>query len=80
MGGRAIYKYGASDETFQDLRGGNLVMWAAIKNFVRAGGAKHLDLGRTSLGNEGLRKFKLGWGAREEKIEYVKYDLRAIVF
>jgi hypothetical protein len=75
FGDQAIYKFGASDESFQELRGGNLVMWAAIKEFVRRG-AKHLDLGRTSLGNEGLRKFKLGWGAAEHKIEYVKFDLK----
>jgi hypothetical protein len=75
FGDRAIYKYGASDETFQDLRGSNLVMWAAIKEYVRRG-ARHLGLGRTSVGNEGLRKFKLGWGAKEHKIEYVKFDLR----
>ena len=75
FGDEAIYKYGASDEAYQDLRGGNLVMWAAIKECARRG-AKHLDLGRTSLGNEGLRKFKLGWGAVEHKIEYVKFDLK----
>jgi hypothetical protein len=75
LGDRVIYKYGASDEAFQDLRGSNLVMWAAIKEYVRRG-AKHLDLGRTSIGNEGLRKFKLGWGAEEHKIEYVKFDMR----
>ncbi len=75
VGEHAVYKYGASDEAFQDLRGGNLVMWAAIKEFMRRG-AKHLDLGRTSIANEGLRKFKLGWGAAEHKIEYVKFDLK----
>lgn len=73
--GRAIYKFGASDEAFQDLRGANLVMWAAIKELVRRG-AKHLDLGRTSLANDGLRKFKLGWGAEEDIIEYIKFDLK----
>jgi len=26
-GGQAIYKFGASDETFQHFRGNNLVMW-----------------------------------------------------
>jgi hypothetical protein len=75
LGGRAIYKYGASDETFQHLRGNNLVMWEAIKWHARQG-FKTLHLGRTSLGNEGLRRFKLGWGAAEQPIEYVKYDLR----
>ncbi len=74
-GKQAIYKYGASDEVFQDLRGSNLVMWTAIKELVRRG-VKHLGLGRTSIGNAGLRKFKLGWGAGECKIEYVKFDLQ----
>jgi hypothetical protein len=75
LGDRAIYKYGASDEAFQHLRGTNLVMWEAIKWHLR-NGAKKLHLGRTSMANEGLRRFKLGWGAAEQKIEYVKYDLR----
>ena len=75
LGARAVYKYGASDEAFQQLRGTNVVMWEAIKWHARHG-AKTLHLGRTSIGNEGLRRFKLGWGAGEQKIEYVKYDLR----
>src|SRR5208282_5079334 len=75
LGARAVYKYGASDEAFQHLRGANVVMWEAIKWHAR-NGAKTLHLGRTSIGNEGLRRFKLGWGAGEQKIEYVKYDLR----
>lgn len=75
MGCRAIYKYGASDESFQHLRGGNLVMWEAIK-WHRQRGFQSLHLGRTSLRNEGLRRFKLGWGAAENRIEYFKYNLR----
>jgi hypothetical protein len=75
FGDEVIYKFGASDERYQDLRGPNLVMWTAIKEFARRG-AKRMDLGRTSMGNEGLRKFKLGWGAGEHKIEYVKFDLK----
>jgi hypothetical protein len=78
-GAHAIYKFGASDESFQQLRGANLVMWEAIKQMARRG-AKKLNLGRTSVGNEGLRRFKLGWGAEEEKIEYVKYDFRRGAF
>lgn len=74
-GERAVYKYGASVEAFQHLRGVNAVMWEAMKWLARHG-ATTLDFGRTSLGNEGLRRFKLGWGASEQLIEYVKYDLR----
>ena len=75
LGERAVYKYGASDEMFQHLRGANVVMWEAFKWHARHGATK-LDLGRTSLGSDGLRRFKLGWGAAEITIEYVKYDLR----
>ena len=71
----AVYKYGASNRTFQHLRGNNLVMWEAIKWHAR-NGSTVLDLGRASLGNQGLRRFKLGWGAEERLIEYFKYDLR----
>jgi hypothetical protein len=50
-------------------------MWESIKWCVRAG-LKRIHLGRTSIGNEGLRRFKLGLGAREETIDYYKYDLK----
>lgn len=79
MGPRAIYKFGASDESFQQLRGPNFVMWEAIRRLARRG-AKTLDFGRTSLDNEGLRRFKLNWGAQEHKIDYIKYDLRRNAF
>jgi hypothetical protein len=79
LGARAIYKFGASDESFQQFRGANIVMWEAIKALAR-NGVRILDLGRTSIGNEGLRRFKLNWGAQERKIEYVKYDLRRDIF
>jgi len=79
LGNRAIYKFGASDESFQYLRGPSLVMWEAMKRLARHG-ARTLDMGRTSVGNEGLRRFKLNWGAQERKVEYVKYDLRRNVF
>ena len=75
LGGRAIYKYGASDLAQQHLRGPNLVMWEAMKWLVRQG-ASRLNLGKTSLANEGLRRFKLNLGAHEEQVGYVKFDLR----
>ncbi|HTV62053.1 MAG TPA: GNAT family N-acetyltransferase [Verrucomicrobiae bacterium] len=78
-GARAIFKYGASDDAFQQLRGVNLVMWEAIKWLAREG-VRTLHLGRTSIGNEGLRRFKLGWGAEEHRINYVKFDLHQGAF
>ena len=76
LGGRAIYKYGASDFAHQQLRPNNLVMWEGMKWLSRQGNTS-LHLGKTSLANEGLRKFKLNLGAGEEQIQYVKVNLRA---
>ena len=70
-----LYKFGASDYHFQHLRPNNLLMWEAIKHCATLG-LTDLHLGRTSLFNDGLRHFKLGFGAVEETIQYAKYDFR----
>jgi hypothetical protein len=54
-------------------------MWEAIRECA-ARGCTRLHFGRTSLGNEGLRRFKLGFGAREETIKCCKYDFRKELF
>ncbi|MGA2863548.1 MAG: GNAT family N-acetyltransferase [Verrucomicrobiota bacterium] len=72
-GRQALYKFGASDYEFQVARPNNLLMWEAIKRYA-ADGFATLHLGRTSLADAGLRRFKLGFGAREERLEYYKYD------
>lgn len=76
---QAIFKFGASDEAFQELRASNLVMWHGIQACVRQG-CRSLHFGRTSLAAEGLRRFKLGWGASEEQIAYLRYDYRKTAF
>lgn len=75
LGGRAIYKYGASDFAMQHLRGTNLVMWSAM-NWLAKNGVRSLDLGKSSLTNDGLRRFKLNLGATERTVAYIKFDLR----
>ena len=72
---KALYKFGASNAASQELRGNNLVIWEAIKFFVRRG-VKSLHFGRTDLGHEGLRRFKLGWGTEEEILRYQCFDFR----
>lgn len=79
FGRTAIFKYGASDETRQEIRANNLVMWETIKRYGKAG-YKSIDFGRTSLGNEGLRRFKLGWGSTERLVEYAKFDMKSGAF
>jgi lipid II:glycine glycyltransferase (peptidoglycan interpeptide bridge formation enzyme) len=78
-GDTATFKFGASDEAFQQLRPNNLVMWEAIKVY-RGEGRHLLDFGRTSLENAGLRKFKLSWGTIEQPIEYHRYHVRTESF
>jgi hypothetical protein len=73
FGNRVHYKFGASDRSFNHLRGNNLVFWEAIRHYA-LDGFQVLDFGRTSLTNEGLRKFKLSWGASEHRIDYVRQD------
>ena len=78
-GRQGVYKFGASDESRQEARANNLVMWEGIR-WLAANGSMELDFGRTSLENEGLRRFKAGWGSKESTLEYVKYDLRQARF
>jgi hypothetical protein len=73
FGNEAIYKFGASDESYQQFRANNLVMWRAIQRYA-AEGALKLDFGRTSLSNEGLRVFKRNWGTEEGETGYIRLN------
>ena len=72
---QVIYKYGASSRHYLHLRPNNLVMWEAIKWYGQ-NGYKIFSFGRTELENTGLRRFKQGWGTKEEKLKYYKYDIK----
>src|SRR5205814_251130 len=74
-GKTGLFKFGASLEEYQRFRANNRVMWEAIRWFLRQG-FERLHFGRTSLDNDGLRRFKCGWNADESLIEYVRYDCR----
>jgi len=74
-GKRAVYKYAAAAKKAQALRGSNIVLWEAMRWLAREG-CEELSMGKTSIEHEGLRRFKLGWGAEEYAIPYYKYDLR----
>ena len=70
----ALYKYAASDERYQQLRGSDLVLWEGIQFLIKTG-SQSLHLGRTSLDNSGLRKFKLGWAVTEQMLHYFRFDV-----
>jgi len=75
-GQAALFKFGASDERSHEFRGNNLVIWEGIKQLCEKG-LKTLHFGRTSIGNDGLQRFKLSWGTDEEIIEYFRFAFGA---
>lgn len=72
FGDKALYKFGASYMQYQNLRANNSVMWEAIKHYANEGYSSFC-FGRTEPENEGLRKFKLGWGTQELILNIYRY-------
>jgi CelD/BcsL family acetyltransferase involved in cellulose biosynthesis len=66
------YKFNASDPRFLEVRPNNLLLWQAM-HLGHQAGHRTLDLGRCELDNEGLRRFKLLWGAREQRVGYYHF-------
>jgi CelD/BcsL family acetyltransferase involved in cellulose biosynthesis len=64
-----IYKFGASDASAWSLRPNHLLFWHTIRAACEQG-YQWFDFGRTDVGQEGLRAFKLSWGAAEEPLIY----------
>lgn len=79
FGKKVMYKFGASDMKFQNLRANNLLFWEALKNYAEVG-FESLDFGRTAVGHDGLRQFKNGWGTEEKEINYYKHDFKTDKF
>ncbi len=79
LGKKFVYKFGASDIRYQHLRPNNLTMWEAIK-WCAENGYRSMCLGRTAVHNQGLRRFKNGWGVQEQILKYYRYDVRRKTF
>jgi Acetyltransferase (GNAT) domain len=69
--GVLTYKYGASDPRFLDRRPNNLLFLDAIRWGCEQG-LHTFDMGRTDLGHDSLRAFKLMWGAEERLLQYTE--------
>jgi CelD/BcsL family acetyltransferase involved in cellulose biosynthesis len=71
----AYYKFGASDDRFQQLRANQLLMWEAIRTACGKG-CSVFDFGRTSIANKGLAQYKSRWAATELPLQYLRlpYD------
>ncbi len=74
-GRRAIYHYGASrtDPELRRLRPNNLLYWSALKRAVEAG-AESFDLGTSLPTQEGLIRFKEGWGGVTTPLPMTTFD------
>ena len=70
-----VYKYGASSPSFLKKRPNHAIFMESIRLSCEQG-LQALDFGRTDLDNEGLRSFKLGWGATERELAYVTLSRR----
>lgn len=65
-----VYKFAASNQLGRQTYASDPVVWEAIR-WACENGFKSLDWGRTDLEDEGLYRFKMRWGSREEKLVYV---------
>jgi lipid II:glycine glycyltransferase (peptidoglycan interpeptide bridge formation enzyme) len=74
-GSKALYKYGASDKSRQQLRPSNLTMWEGIRK-CRERGCTTLNLGRTEAHHTGLLQFKRGLGCLERTLRYYRFDVK----
>jgi lipid II:glycine glycyltransferase (peptidoglycan interpeptide bridge formation enzyme) len=74
-GEKGLFKFGASEVRYQELRANNLIMWEALRWYSR-NGFRNFSFGRTDPENEGLRNYKRGWGSNENKIANIKYDVK----
>lgn len=79
IGSKVLYKFGAS--LLENLpKGANhLLMWEGIMLYQKSG-FKEFDFGRTETNHEGLRRFKLGFGADERIIYTTRYDIKSKTF
>lgn len=70
--GVVIYKYGASDRAAWSLRPNNLLFAHEIEAACLRD-CHTFHFGRTDLVDEGLRRFKLGWGAEEQPLVTIRF-------
>jgi CelD/BcsL family acetyltransferase involved in cellulose biosynthesis len=71
-----VYKYGCSDEQFNDLGGMHLLLWKSIEE-AKQQGLCVMDLGRTTSENTGLITFKDRWGSTRSTLKYVRFAVSA---
>ncbi len=76
---KVMYKYGASDYKYQNLRANDLLFWEAIKHYHHLN-YEEFCFGRTEKNHVTLRQFKLGWGVKEFEAPYYRFNLKRDAF
>lgn len=71
-----VYKFSASSRDLGDVGASQAVIREAIRWGCERG-YESLDFGRTDIGSEGLRAFKLSWGSTEHDLSYTVFADRA---
>ena len=72
-----VYKYGCSDQSFNNLGGTQLLFWNAIQE-AKNDHLSEFDMGRSDCENVGLAVFKDRWGASRTRLTYFRYPARNI--
>ncbi len=67
-----VYKYGCSDERFNQLGGMQFLFWHSIQDAKRDQ-LSEFDMGRSDCDNPGLVTFKDRWGATRTRLVYLRY-------
>lgn len=67
-----MYKYGCSDDRYQNLGGTALLFWNTILE-ARGAGFGTFELGRSDINNAGLVVFKERWGAAQTSLSYRRF-------
>jgi hypothetical protein len=67
-----VYKYGCSDQRFNNLGGTQLLFWEAIQE-AKNGELSEFDMGRSECDNPGLIAFKNRWGTTRSTLVYLQY-------
>ena len=70
--GTVVYKYGCSDERFNNLGGAAFLFWKIIQESKNQG-IRELDLGRSESDHAGLVEFKDRLGAVKTMLTYWRY-------
>jgi len=74
-GSDVIFKFGASDKSFQNMRANDLLMWEAIRRYAGKG-LSSFSFGKTEKSNEGLCHYKDGFGIERVQLYDHCYNVK----